>query len=241
MQGTVGVDAVGFASALDRDGYIVLHDVISNARLAEFTDDLLGAFDQRVTQGRLFEGGGILSGHLNCFPGEGAVHVRRARRARLLAHSGHRPDLADSVRATLNFNLPGSVAQHYHIDRRVSEEFLICNIAVVDTDLANGAIDVLPGTTMRVLQVLALRPRTQVTALTTRVPGSAGTSSCVTPRLAPRMPNRTGRRPSDDGVHVRRTRNDGHRSLPGVNAGAIEFQPNWFSPTCSGASARRPS
>ena len=27
-----------------------------------------------------------------------------------------RPDIADSVRATLNFNLPGSVAQHYHTD-----------------------------------------------------------------------------------------------------------------------------
>ena len=57
-----------------------------------------------------------------------------------------RPDIADSVRATLNFNLPGSVAQHYHTDGLYTKEFLICNIAVVDTDLRNGAIDVLPGT-----------------------------------------------------------------------------------------------
>ena len=34
MQGTVGVDAVGFASALDRDGYIVIRDVVSKDRLA---------------------------------------------------------------------------------------------------------------------------------------------------------------------------------------------------------------
>ena len=46
----------------------------------------------------------------------------------------------------MNFNLPGSVAQHYHMDGLYPEEFLICNIAVVDTDLVNGAIDVLPGT-----------------------------------------------------------------------------------------------
>ena len=44
------------------------------------------------------------------------------------------PDIADSVRATLNFNLPGSVAQHYHIDGVYLKEFLICNVAVVDTD-----------------------------------------------------------------------------------------------------------
>ena len=57
-----------------------------------------------------------------------------------------RPDIVDSVRATLNFNLPGSVAQHYHTDGVYLKDFLICNIAVVDTDLENGAIDVLPGT-----------------------------------------------------------------------------------------------
>ena len=46
-----------------------------------------------------------------------------------------RPDIVDSVRATLNFNLPGSVAQHYHMDGLYMKEFLICNVAVVDTDL----------------------------------------------------------------------------------------------------------
>ena len=32
-----------------------------------------------------------------------------------------RPDIVDSVRATLNFNLPGSVAQHYHTDGLYTE------------------------------------------------------------------------------------------------------------------------
>ena len=46
----------------------------------------------------------------------------------------------------MNFNLPGSVPQHYHMDGLYIDDFLICNIAVIDTDLVNGAIDVLPGT-----------------------------------------------------------------------------------------------
>jgi ectoine hydroxylase-related dioxygenase (phytanoyl-CoA dioxygenase family) len=46
----------------------------------------------------------------------------------------------------MNFNLPGSIAQHYHADRPFTQEFIICNIAVVDTVIENGAIDLLPGT-----------------------------------------------------------------------------------------------
>jgi ectoine hydroxylase-related dioxygenase (phytanoyl-CoA dioxygenase family) len=45
-----------------------------------------------------------------------------------------------------NFNLPNSVAQHYHVDWPYTKEFMITNVAVVDTDVENGAIDVVPGT-----------------------------------------------------------------------------------------------
>ena len=45
-----------------------------------------------------------------------------------------------------DINLPGSIEQHYHIDGLYTDDFLICNVAVIDTDLVNGAIDLLPGT-----------------------------------------------------------------------------------------------
>ncbi len=46
-----------------------------------------------------------------------------------------------------NLNLPGSVAQHYHADSNYfTEDFMVANVAVVDTDLRNGAIDVVPKT-----------------------------------------------------------------------------------------------
>src|SRR5918993_455477 len=84
-----------------------------------------------------------------------------------------RPDIADSVRVTMNFNLPGSVAQHYHTDGLYTKDFLICNIAVVDTDLRNGAIDVLPGTHREFYKFwrYALERKHR---LTTRVPLSQG-------------------------------------------------------------------
>src|SRR5207237_3021914 len=45
-----------------------------------------------------------------------------------------------------NFNLPQSLPQHYHADREFTKEFLIVNIAVVDTTVENGAIELIPGT-----------------------------------------------------------------------------------------------
>jgi hypothetical protein len=47
--------------------------------------------------------------------------------------------------AGCNLNLPGSVVQHYHVDSAYTQDYLIANIAVVDTDLVNGAIEVVPG------------------------------------------------------------------------------------------------
>ena len=51
---------------------------------------------------------------------------------------------AASVRVGCNLNFPNSVAQNWHIDGAFSREFFIANVAVVDTDLVNGAIDILP-------------------------------------------------------------------------------------------------
>ena len=104
-----------------------------------------------------------------------------------------RPDIADSVRATLNFNLPGSVAQHYHMDGLYTKDFLICNIAVVDTDLVNGAIDVLPGTNREFYKFWRYAVERKY-RLTTRVPARPGRRhraqvDAVAPRHAEQQPS----------------------------------------------------
>ena len=124
----------------------------------------------------------------------------------------YRPDIADAVRATLNLNLPGSVAQHYHIDDAYLKEFLICNVAVVDTDLANGAIDVLPGTNREFYKFwrYALERKYR---LTTRVPLQRGdVDRAEVDAVAPRDAQPQLDAPPDDGDHVRRGRRERRRS-----------------------------
>ena len=141
-----------------------------------------------------------------------------------------RPDIADSVRATMNFNLPGSVPQHYHMDGLYTKEFLICNIAVVDTDLVNGAIDVLPGHQPRVLQVLAVRARAQVPA---DAPGCRCARAMSIVRKSTLwhrgMPNTVHGAAPDDGDHVRRDGSTAPTIRSLINDGQIEFYPNWFN------------
>ena len=133
--------------ALDRDGYVVIEQVVRPEPLAELSAALATEFDRARAAGELFKGGGSLTGHLNCFPGAQTRFVYDDLEAGVVdLVRDVRPDIVDQRRVTMNVNLPGSVAQHYHSDGLYTEEFLICNIAVVDTDLVNGAIDVLPGT-----------------------------------------------------------------------------------------------
>jgi len=230
MQGTLGVDASGFAEALDRDGYVVFRDVVSKDKLAVFAEELLAAYDHLVEEGLPFSGGGLFTGHLNCFPGESSrfVYGDLQDRGVIDLVRSYRPDVVDAMRVTLNLNLPGSVAQHYHIDDAYLKEFLICNVAVVDTDLTNGAIDVLPGTNREFYKFwrYALERKYK---LTTRVPLQRGDVIVRKSTLWHRgMPNRSSRpRPMmaltfgevPDAPDDPFMRNDG----------AIEFYPNWFS------------
>ena len=54
------------------NGYFVIHDVVSKQRLGGLHAALAREFDTASKSGALFSGGGLLSGHLNCFPGAGA-------------------------------------------------------------------------------------------------------------------------------------------------------------------------
>lgn len=139
------------AEALQRDGYVVFKHVVDPAALQGLADGLHREYTRALDAGELFHGGGSLSGHLNCFPGSDARFVYEAidRFGIVDLVRQLRPEVVDRVRATMNYNLPGSIVQHFHSDGLYTEAFYICNIAVVDTDLVNGAIDVIPGTHRR--------------------------------------------------------------------------------------------
>jgi ectoine hydroxylase-related dioxygenase (phytanoyl-CoA dioxygenase family) len=146
--GEARLDLAQLKQSFAKDGYLVLRNVISREKLEHLRRRLLEEFEAMKQSGRLFAGGGSISGHLNCFPGEesrfvyeelqrqGIVDLVKALSASVVRH----PNVG------CNFNLPESVTQHYHVDSNFTEEFMIVNVAVVDTTLENGAIDVVPGT-----------------------------------------------------------------------------------------------
>jgi hypothetical protein len=232
MANTLDIDAEAFAEAMDRDGFVVLPDVVSRADLTAFHTDLLAEFERATAAGLPFEGGGSYSGHLNCFPGERARFAWDAiQEAGVVELVGsYRPDIVDSVRPTLNFNLPGSVAQHYHMDGAYLDDFLICNVAVVDTDLVNGAMDVLPGTNQRFYPFWKYALERKYT-LSTRVPLRQGDVVIRKSNLWHRgMPNRSDRpRPM---LAITFGEIDDPAVDPwATNGGEIEFYPNWFRPS----------
>lgn len=130
------------------NGYFILRGVVSPERLEELHGSLSREFERANGTGALFSGGGLVSGHLNCFPGAGA----RFAYDRLQEYGII--DLLKQLNAKVlrmpsvgcNFNLPGSHTQHWHTDRPFAQDFMIANIAVVDTTIENGATDVIPGT-----------------------------------------------------------------------------------------------
>jgi ectoine hydroxylase-related dioxygenase (phytanoyl-CoA dioxygenase family) len=222
-------DVKQFRQSLDQEGYAVIRNVVSKDHLDEFNALLADEYARAKTTNKLFDGGGSLSGHLNCFPGEqsrfiyedildyGIVEVARAID----------PVKAEIVRPTLNYNLPNSVAQFYHMDGLFTDPFLICNVAVVDTDLDNGAIDVLPGTNRRFYKFWRYAVERKY-RLSTRLCLERGDVLLRMSTLWHRgMPNRTtvprpmmsltfgeqGTPTGDPFVH---------------NDGNVEFYPNWF-------------
>ena len=124
------------------NGYVVLRDVVARDRLQPLCEDVVRAYEDARRSGSLFDGGGMISGHLNCFPGEGVRFVYET----LVEHG-----IVDLVKAVTprsftspsvrcNVNLPDSVAQHNHIDGTWINHFTIVNVAPMDTDSVNGAM-----------------------------------------------------------------------------------------------------
>jgi hypothetical protein len=139
------------SSAFAREGYVTLPNVISKSRLAVITDELRAEYSRARASGELFSGGGTISGHLNCFPGAQSRFVYDELEeygvfdlVKKLSPSAIRlPNIG------CNLNLPNSAAQNPHADGYAATPFVIVNVAPVDTDLGNGAMEVTPGTHLR--------------------------------------------------------------------------------------------
>jgi hypothetical protein len=215
-----------------KSGYLLFKQVVPAEMLSNLRDSILRAFEQAKTTGDLFAGGGLMSGHLNCFTGEESRFIYDALEAR---------GIIDLVRAIApqavrlpnvggNVNLPGSVAQHYHTDRPFTREFLIVNTAVVDNNLINGATEVVPGTHSRFYAYWKF-VCTRVARSATRVQMNAGDVVIRSSNLWHRgMPNNSQTpRPM-----AALTWEDGGSYAPdpfSLNDGEITFYPNWFRPT----------
>ena len=216
-------------------GYLIFRDIVPKAQLAELRDRLYTAFEDASRTGELFEGGGRISGHLNCFPGAGARFALEALREHGILDLITRlnPRASGTPTVGCNFNLPGSFPQHYHADGWYTGEFMIANIAVVDTVIANGAIDVLPGTHRKFYKFWRYAAE-RAYKLTTRLPLNQGDVLVRTSNLWHRgMPNQTEvARPM-----LAFTFGEKPPSLTDpftFNEGKISFHQNWFRPNFVG-------
>lgn len=132
-------------------GYLVLPEIVPAELLERLSAELVAEFFRAKRAGELFSGGGMISGHLNCFPGAQSRAVFDALNEagvfelvrRLCPRAVRLPNIG------CNFNLPSSSAQNHHADGYASSPFPIVNVAAVKTTLQNGAIQLSPGTHRR--------------------------------------------------------------------------------------------
>ena len=219
----------------EQDGYLVFKNVVSKSKLSELRDALFAEFERVSKSGELFSGGGRISGHLNCFPGEQARFaydtLREVGILDLIAALN--PRAVGVPQAGCNLNLPGSHAQHYHADGWYTGEFMIANIAVVDTVIANGAIDVLPGTHRKFYKFWRYAIE-RAYKLTTRLPLEQGDVLIRTSNLWHRgMPNMTSTARPMLAFTFGEKRTDLTDAFA-FNDGKISFHQNWFRPTLAG-------
>lgn len=222
------------------NGYFILRNIVSPERLTDLHRALSQEFEQASKSGALFSGGGLLSGHLNCFPGAGARFAYDTLQDRGIIDliKQLHPKVLRMPYVGCNFNLPGSYNQHYHIDRPFTREFMIANVAIVDTVIENGATELVPGTHKRFCKytrfVLERRHRDGA-----RAPMNRGDVLIRSSNVWHRgMTNRT----SVPRPMLAMTWEDGGSNDAdpfSANGGNIRFLPNWFKPTRLGRMRER--
>jgi hypothetical protein len=216
--------------AFRSDGYVILRGVVPKEALEVLHANILAAFEQAKANGSLFNGGGLISGHLNCFPGAESRFVFETLQARGVIELTRAlmPQAVRLPNVGCNLNLPGSSEQNRHIDGYAATAFAILNIAAVDTTLANGAMEVLPRTHRRTYKYWELVMERPVPA---RPSLERGDVMIRTSALWHRgMPNPSSRpRPM-----LALTWEDGGSELAdpySIHAGKISFFPNRYKPT----------
>lgn len=221
--------------SFEREGYFVIPGLIPTAFLKDIHQHLSVAFTEMEAEGALFSGGGRLSGHLNCFPGKESRFIYDTLEAAGLLDLIREidPKVTRLPNVGCNYNLPGSTTQHYHTDYDFSRGFMIANVAVVDTTMANGAMEAAPGTHTKYHPYW--RFALDVSAGDTRrVEMKQGDVMVRTSSMWHRgMPNTTKvARPM-----LALTWEDGGSKFPDPfmkDGGSIKFYPNWFRPTTVG-------
>jgi ectoine hydroxylase-related dioxygenase (phytanoyl-CoA dioxygenase family) len=234
------VEIQRYKQAFAEDGYLVFRNIVPRDKLAELHAKISEEYARQKADGTLFNGGGGLSGHLNCFPGEAARFAYEALKQQGIVDL-IREISPKSVREPFvgcNLNLPGSVTQQMHMDRTFTNEFMIANVSVVDTDLVNGATDVVPGSHRQFYKywqwVLLGKEKDHK-----RLPSQAGDVLVRVSNLWHRgMPNHSNQpRPM-----LAFTWDGGGSPLAdpfAEDGGKIKFHPNWFAPTRMGRIVER--
>ena len=146
------------------EGYLRFDGVVSRAQLTGLSQLIREEYEQRRLEGRLFSGGGTLSGHLNCFPGAASrfVYERLLNSGIVEIVRGLSCSALRAPNIGCNLNLPHSHAQNEHVDGYASLPFLVVNVAAVDTNVDNGAMEILRGThrsEYKYWQILLERPQ----------------------------------------------------------------------------------
>jgi ectoine hydroxylase-related dioxygenase (phytanoyl-CoA dioxygenase family) len=234
-QGRPQDDLETLRQSFAEQGYLIFENIVSKEGLSRLRTRILDEFEHAKRAGGLFSGGGLISGHLNCFPGEESRFVYEALQVGGVVDVIKTlfPNAVRSPNVGCNLNLPNSVKQHYHVDSAFMHPFMVCNIAVVDTDLTNGAIEVLPGTNRKFYKYWRFSLEKPYRR-STRLPLKQGDVLVRTSNLWHRgMPNHTpDARPMlaltwEDGGS---TQDDPFR----VEAGKITFRENWYRPNLLG-------
>jgi len=221
--------------AYAEDGYLVFRNVVSRERLTQLHRQLSQEFEEARRSGRLLAGGGTISGHLNCFPGDGARFAYQTLEQHGIIDliKTLEPKVERMPNVGCNFNMPHSVAQHYHADRNFLNYFMIANVAVVDTTIQNGAIDMIPGTHKKFYKYWRFAAE-GAARKSVRIEMKAGDVLIRTSNVWHRgMPNFTDApRPMlaftwEDGGSA-------HADPFAADGGKVAFKQNWYRPTAIG-------
>ena len=129
------------------NGYARIEGGIPPSLCEALAQEKLCEFDRQAAAGSDFRVGGMLSGHLNCFPGEGskalADAVEQTCLTQFMSKMLGKPVMLTSVGC--NANLPGSHYQNFNTDSDWWNEFVVVNVGLVDTDRVNGSTELVVG------------------------------------------------------------------------------------------------